>query len=245
MDYDHVKIVLATLLIISFSGCELLRLIPRTAKFPEGWSRRPIPKYDTEDWDDANHSHLEWEVRLSGHQVLAGSPPESHESIEYSLQDGRLVGYDHGEFGGALFFVWAETPDKEYKIMDGNIRDIVRLNGSLYVLEGLAHMSSRHGSMLRIDNAGGVWQATQVIDFSDATPYAFTVTPDSDLCVVTSSHLLLIKDEHIVKAIVAKVDWWGFYPNSVVIWDNNAVIGMRAGIAMVNLITEEVSWFVR
>ena len=66
------------------------------------------------------------------------------------LDRGWVVGTNIGEFGGSLW--WIDQRGRARHLVGANVRDIVQLGGDLYAVQGLAHMGSDQGSLIRIED---------------------------------------------------------------------------------------------
>jgi hypothetical protein len=67
-----------------------------------------------------------------------------------ALHRGWVVGTDIGEFGGSLW--WIDRRGRARHLVSANVRDIVQLGGDLYAVQGLAHLGSDQGSLIRIED---------------------------------------------------------------------------------------------
>lgn len=141
------------------------------------------------------------------------------------VDDGWIVGFDRGEFGGSL---WWFSPDGKLKkkITNGNIRYFIDFSGDLYVLEGLAHLGSATGSLLRLrKNEAGY--RTDVVTKFDGEPYAFVKDGPDSMLVITTTGLRRVKISGEVEKLI-ETEYGTLYPNSMTLIDRKVVyIGMR------------------
>jgi hypothetical protein len=63
--------------------------------------------------------------------------------------DGLLLGFDGGEWGGALIFLGKQG--RATKVYDSNIRGIVTAGHRILVFSGLAHMGSNEGKIVELN----------------------------------------------------------------------------------------------
>lgn len=206
-----------------------------------GWYEKTPPKINSDEWYEANHSKDEWKVEYSG--GIKVSKHKYTDSIRYETSNGIFYGINHGEWGGNLFFYPAGDEAKKYEVMDGNIVGMYQINKEIYVLEGLAHLLMSQGSVYRLKEDSGKWVAEKVIDLTDA-PYAFTIVDEKTVYIVTSGKIVKVEEEKVKETIVTNAFWQGLYPNSIIHSNNKLFIGMREGVAAVDLKSKKVSWFV-
>ena len=101
-----------------------------------------------------------------------------------AVDDGWLIGFNEGEFGGALYW-FSRDGKRSFVISSDQIVDFFSLADGLYAIEGLAHMSASRGSILRISRPkqGVPWQARSVLALPYA-PYAVTVRRDGTAVIM-------------------------------------------------------------
>ncbi|HEX9059716.1 MAG TPA: hypothetical protein VF941_06030, partial [Clostridia bacterium] len=86
------------------------------------------------------------------------------------------------------------------------------------------------------------WEAKEITDIGDY-PYAETLANNNTMYVATYSRLIKLQNNKIAETIIDNAFWHGFYPNSIT-YDNGYVyIGMRAGVAKINLGSKEIEFF--
>jgi hypothetical protein len=73
------------------------------------------------------------------------------------VDDGWLVGYNSGEFGGAVcwFSEDGKKRDEVYRVCNPN--QFIHTKEGLFVVEGLAHLGSNFGSVVRLSKSDGKW----------------------------------------------------------------------------------------
>lgn len=196
------------------------------------------PEPNSKAWYEANYSD-DWKVEYNG--KLKISKYKEQDTTKFFLREGFFIGRNGGEFGGELTFYPDGDITKKYKVMNGDIIGFYRIKGDIYVLEGLAHLGLSNGSIFKLERIGDKWTSEQIIDLNDA-PYAFAMVKQDIIYLVTCRKLLKIEKERIEEVIVDNAFWEGLYPNSIIIMNNKAFIGMRGGIAKVDLKTKKISW---
>jgi hypothetical protein len=207
------------------------------------WHQKPIPIYESKEWSEANNSMLEWEVEYN--KSLKTEQYDGKEiNNKLKTSDGYFLGTDKGEFGGDVSFYPNGKKEDKYVIINENFKGFLEINNHFYVFTGLAHMGGSSGSIYKLERKSNKWVKIKVIDLKDA-PFAFTLVGKKVLYVVTHSKLLKIENEKVSDIIVKDAFWQDLYPNSIVFVDNKVFIGMRKGIAQVDLKTKKMSWYIK
>lgn len=151
------------------------------------------------------------------------------------LSDGWLVGFNHGEFGGSVWFL---SPDgsKSTKLLDENVTKIVELFGRTFVFTNAAGQGFRGGAIYEV-GAGGVIK--NHLDF-DAFPQAFVQDSSNSILLVNDSGVYRISSE-LKSEELFKKDLSGFEPNSIAIaGDGSIYLGMH--FFVLRLIPEQKSY---
>nr|WP_228560042.1 MULTISPECIES: HEAT repeat domain-containing protein [unclassified Myxococcus] len=118
----------------------------------------------------------------------ASVPGRDSASVLEVMGEACLVGWDDGEFGGTLEVHEAgrvtvlEEPQ-------ANPLVVVRMHGTLVVVDGLAHMFGGAGSLVRVDASEGRWRATPWVTLPGA-PMAYALDEAGDLVVGTTNQRL-------------------------------------------------------
>lgn len=211
----------------------------------------------------ANFSQLEWRVSVVDGRIcadphkegaLVGPRPAFEPEADgfrsasrfARVDDGWLVGFNHGEFGAALY--WFSTDGKRrYRMLENQIDpqvvDFFPLGNGLGAIEGLDHMSISRGSIIRIvrDAAQGRWRVETAARLP-AAPYAIAVTKQGTTLVVISDSLVLFDGLRRTEVLAADVPWSGLYPNSAVISPDGKklYVGMRQYVGEFNLQTRKL-----
>jgi hypothetical protein len=153
------------------------------------------------------------------------------------VDDGWLVGFDAGEFGGGLWwfspdggrFARVRAPENAARADDiykaENVRGLVQVGSDQLVLMGLDHMGGRSGRVFRASKRDGAWKLDPraVLDGS------------ADAWAVLGDRLLVLTDSGLWEVIagtparqVHRADTGGLYPTSMVrAGDGAFYVGMR------------------
>ena len=222
----------------------------------EKWIETDTPKQGTRRWSAANRdSKHEWIVSLRDDRPQArirnakddastplpfvlkmGSAKEGLAGRRLSIQvsDGWIVSHNAGEFGGGI---WWFSPDgkERHKIAKARAIGFIPTEAGLLAIEGLAHLGSSEGRILRLTQAPeGRWQSEDFIDLKHA-PKVYAKAADGSLTIATTDRLLrVVPATKEVEVLLNEAFWGGLYPNSMVITpDGETYLGMRHGVAKV------------
>lgn len=179
--------------------------------------------------------------RIKGAELPFKIKPKSKDSYEFDgrqvtlkIEDGWLIGFDKGEWGGNLFW-FNEKGTKYEKITTGNIKNLFNIKGSIYATEGLSHLSISHGQIFHVRKTGGKWTVEKKVDLQNA-PYAATLTKENEFLIVTAKGLIKVGKSFEIETLIDEGFWWRLlYPNSILIAGKTIYIGMRAGILKIQL----------
>ena len=120
--------------------------------------------------------------------------------------------------------------------------NIFEFNKNLYALEGTSHLGYSVGKLISLSQIAGIWKYKIILDLKDK-PFAYSIINDEFVYIVTNKSLMKINKELESEIIIGNAFWESLYPNSLVIVNSNAIIGMRGLIATVDLVTKKVSAF--
>jgi hypothetical protein len=212
-------------------------------------------------WDyAANYSQLSWHVYIDSgrpYAKLIESPNDSSSDLspfdakadEYrgarrfkEVDDGWLVGFNHGEFGGALYW-FNRNGTRHYKISSHQIVAFFSLPVGIYAIEGLGHLGISCGSMIHIirREPAAHWQAFRVIQLPDS-PSTVVVRRNGSVLIVLSNSLVSVSPNHQVTTIISDAPWGGLYPSSSILVpdEGRLYVGMRQFVADIDLTTNRL-----
>lgn len=228
------KLILLMISIITGCICNAQPAIP--ADFKE----TPTPKAGSTKWFQLNHSKNEYGVANENGKLTVKKVKEIN-THEFQLPNGKLVCADHGEWGGSLSFVPADTTQQVKEIKRGNIKDVFTLGNEFYILEGLAHLGIRRGALYKLEIKDQEFSYTQLHDFEDA-PEAYTVY-DNKILIAAHESFYIVQDSQ-KNQILKDTFWSSLYPNSIAAFDDqNIFIGIRGGIVKLNLTTKTFKFY--
>ncbi len=201
-----------------------------------------LPKVGSDEWFELNHSRNEFKVSVTNGKIniAKAEDPIKGTFSTLEIENGQLIGSDHGEWGGKLEFIPTGTNDKKL-IKEGNVKFVFRFKNEIYFIEGLAHLSTDTGTMYRLDSINDNFVVVKLIEFEDA-PAAMEILGDS-IFIASHQGFFVINDLNKEK-IFESTFWSGLYPNSVVVIDNkNIYIGHRGGFTKLDIINKDIQFF--
>jgi hypothetical protein len=190
----------------------------------------------------ANFSRRTWSVSLDGetprisaidpYRTTEGTTPEitfgpsRRVAAEIPFENGRLVGFNNGEFGGGLWWISVDRTTMT-KIWRENVRGLVHTSFGTLALVGLDHLSMRSGKVLRlIPENPNPPSITILADLREA-PRAFSLTSDGAVVVVTGTKILRINSPGTIETLFS-TNYFGLSPNSVALSSGGTIyVGMR------------------
>ncbi|MEO8875756.1 MAG: hypothetical protein ABI461_09235 [Polyangiaceae bacterium] len=217
---------------------------------PVDWLVRETPAPAGETIECANLSRREWRISSKNGQIepVLRSPQDAGDPLPFpfhptkkdgaalngtrhvhQVPEGFLVGFDAGEYGGALYLFSADGTMRK-KLSDENVLGFADLRLGTIVLTGLAHLGMSVGHLLQITRNGSGVTATQWIDLGGATETFFVDSPES-LLVLTTGALFRVTACGGVNQI-SRTNYDALYPTSMLVDDRGVIyVGMRQFIA--------------
>lgn len=212
---------------------------------PTGWVIYPMPESNSSVMQCANYSELEWSVSLSETGTAQIAPhPTTHGAgssklpprvkrqkgmigaeSTFKLQNGWLLGFDAGEFGGGLWF--ADADGKTQELSRERVRGFVGTQQGVLVFVGLAHMFQDSGKVLIVP-----YKITSKADLRtlvelDGAPQAVSKLSDDTALVITTQGISQISSSGVSKTLLRR-GFGSLYPNSIVSTSDSAIYaGMR------------------
>lgn len=215
---------------------------------PDGWVPFSSSIDDTARFCGSYAKH-DWEVKLEdgrlkvsewlGHSIKKATLPFeiTEDSSEESglagdryaekVDDGWLVGFDAGEWGGALWW-FSEDGRIRKELTHENIVGFVRLPAGIFALAGLMHLQDWGGKVLRVEkDKSDSWKATQFADLTSA-PVASVVESPKSLLVLTWARLVRVNMSSGVVEEISMTSYKNLDPNSIVVGTTGTIfVGMR------------------
>lgn len=151
--------------------------------------------------------------------------------------DGWLVAFNQGEFGAALYW-YGKEGKTSYKVSDHQVEAFVSNTKGIFAVEGLAHLVTNRGSIIRISRAhkASSWRAETFAELSSA-PRAAASTKDGTLYVVLSDGILTVTPKGDMTPLIHGDLWLGGAANSALLSPDESTlyVGMTQFVLEVNL----------
>lgn len=249
--------ILLFLTCLSFSSC----YAQVDYSLIENWNSYVIPT-NPDTLRKYNNSPNEWEVYLNGNKVMVSNTgreskkaplpfeikPSKAEQYNMAgkrsvlkVDDGYLVGFYRGEWGGHLYW-FSNNGKSHYWISDDEIVQLIQADGMNYAIQGLDHMSISEGSVISITKFKEKWRSKEYTKLPSA-PYAIALDVSNNFIVLTSQNLIKIDKGAGITTLVEKGIWSNYlYPNSMVINGDILYAGMRSGVFKYNMLTKKQEW---
>ena len=256
--------------------------------FLKNWKHYPVPTTDEvrSNAPEYNHSQNDWVVyldedeirvddvrnykrnpgaklpfiiRQSNSNMINTSAPLAGLIDAIEVEDGYLVGFNRGEWGGELY--WFSKNGKErYEISGHQIVQFIERDNKIYAIEGLAHLGLTGGSIIEIKKQEEEWVAKEFLKLP-TTPRAIKLDSKGNFIVVTfgtnwsfgkggngviinaTPGLFSIDRDANIDTLVEDGMWGdSLYPSSMVIQNDVVYIGMRKGIYKFDLSEKKDEW---
>ncbi len=228
---------------------------------PRGWAVYPPPGTESEDRDCANFSNKAWKVKLTAEELQIDLIPVNSKVIDplpfeidpavidsgksgqritlgdrhvHRADKGWLVGFDAGEWGGAL--LWSDIDGNGWtKLASVNVVGFTELASSLLIFVSFVHMDIDEGQILRAErDKNNTWVVSSFADL-DGAPILFLSGLDDSIIILTTSGLFRLRAPRSIELLL-ETDYDGLYPNSMVRVQTNVLyIGMRHFVTRVAL----------
>jgi len=236
------KIIIFSFLLLTLTSCSTTQKIPILKKddIAEqldlfGFSEVPTSYIDSKFWYEAHNSspyHVENIKNLRIHKLKT----TVNSDIEFTTGDIKYIGVDNGEFGGALYY---KTKNQKRKLlMEGNINNLIPIGNDLYIIEGLAYLSRGSVSVIRNYKTPSIPQIVTLLP--DAPEISF-IEKEKDylgnhtITIAGSSSFMQIIGDSRLEIYANNTFWGGLYPTSMVKIGCYYIIGIRSGLAVVEL----------
>jgi hypothetical protein len=210
---------------------------------PSEWKESEKPDTDSDRWWYKFFEADDIMISLDNDAIIAeaGRVREGQKYPDYlEVENGTIVGFNKGEFGGWIVFMPNDGP--LYEILNENFRGFYTIGDKIYVLTGLAHMVSDYGSIYELTFVKNKWTAREILDIGNC-PAIFLLVNDELYIATYDDTLLIIKDGKISNILVKDSFFGMLHPNSMIYANNSIFIGMTGGVYMYDLDTGMDKWY--
>ena len=106
------------------------------------------------------------------------------------VDDGWILAYNKGEFGAAVYWC-SEDGLTRKKFSELSVNKFMMEGDRIFAVEGLAHMSDTHGSMIEIKKGAAGWEVSEFLAFPSSAE-AITRIAEGDYVIATVRMLLRV-----------------------------------------------------
>ena len=167
-------------------------------------------------------------------------------SSRAAVKNGWLVSHNRGEFGGAIYW-FSRDGKRRYQISEHQVIDFLSLPSGVHAIEGLNHMASDRGSVIRIERPkpGARWKAT-TIALLPSEPSAASVLRNGTILIVLSSAVVSVGTDGGMYTLLVDAPWRGLSLNSSTLSQDERLlyIGMQQFVGEFDLITKKVRFLI-
>jgi hypothetical protein len=173
-------------------------------------------------------------VKISSGSLSFSNKWQQTNKINLKIGNVEYVGTNNGEWGGKLEVVIA---GERKMLMKGNIVHLLPLDGKLYVIEGLAHLSMASGSVSVIEDIEKPSQPKLITKLPDAPELVYLDNTRSNyllIVIVGSKSIMSIGPGMTLEILYWDAFWHiNLNPTSIVRYKDNYFIGLPHGVAVV------------
>lgn len=232
------------------SHIEHPRAITSAAPPPASWVVRDAPAPASETIECANLSQREWLIIRKNEAIdvqlrtkddegdplpFPFHPTKKDEAAlhgthhVHAVPEGFLVGFDAGEYGGALYLFSTDGSTRQ-KLGSENVIGFADLRIGTIVLTGLAHLGMSVGHLFKVAHGGSGISVSQWLDLGGATE-TFAVDSPESMFVLTTGALYRVTACGDINEI-SRTNYDALYPSSMAVDASGVItIGMRQFIA--------------
>jgi len=222
------------------------------------WKAFPIPTNE-DTLFKFNSAPDDWTVLLKENTLyVTNAPNKTSDTLPFNIpvtsyrqfggrksvlevDDGYLVGFYRGEFGGNLHW-FSKDGKSNYEISGHKIVQFIKRSNKIYAIEGLAHLGLSSGSIIEVRKMNNKWTALNYLRLPSA-PDGIDLDSQNNFIIITSESLLSVDTNKNIDTLITKGFWSALlYPTSIVVKDKIAYVGMRKGILKFNLTTHKQEW---
>jgi len=217
------------------------------------WKRVDPATVTDEQRLSLNHSLSSWAVfvrdgavcaedyRETSPKVPAGISVSQQLGLPRVVQRGRsglLLGFNHGEWGGALLW-YADDGALKQKLLEENIVELLPTATGFTIFAGLSHLGSDTGSAKELVDSGSLYRLGRSADLGSA-PRAMVTEQGGSVLVATMAGLVRLRADFRIEPLL-RTRWGMLYPVSLAVDGSTAYVGMRGIVAEVRLGADRVT----
>jgi hypothetical protein len=139
------------------------------------------------------------------------------------LQDGWLVGFSNGEYGGSLWFV-DSVDNKPTQLLDDNVSKIARLLGNVYVFTNTFGKGFSGGEIVEVGENGKIENRAGFF----GAPLEFVQESSDSFLMVGNGGVFRVSSNLHTQQQLSKTELFLFAPDSMVIGaDKTIFVGLK------------------
>ena len=218
------------------------KIIEGDIALDESWKVAPVPERGSDERFGMGQGY-DVRVTVSGSKITGKAFDSDDRLFNYSRElrvpGGRIVGYDHGEFGGKISFI--SNRGNESPLVDENFKGFYIVDDRLFALSGMDHFFTDKGHIYEMVYSEEKWEAVLMLDLFSC-PQSYLLV-DKTLYIATNKALMVVENCEIKESMTIEVSWSGLFPNSIVQANASLYIGMRGGMVSVGLEDKKITWY--
>lgn len=211
------------------------------------WKRIDSASVTADQRSALNNSRCSWDVFVRDGVALAEAHRRAEPSIPPGLRypnrwgpprtiargrAGLLVGFNKGEWGGALRW-YSNSGALRGELLNDNIVDLLSVPQGFIVFTGLSHLGSDEGRATELVDTGTLFRLERTADLG-SEPRAAVLESDGAVLLVTLAGMVRISPSFQVTRLLS-TSWGMFYPVSLALDGTTAYVGMRGIVIKVEL----------
>lgn len=190
--------------------------------------------YDIKKVPDEQRFKNNYYVSTSNSELIISKKPTTTNNISLKIDNIEYQGTNKGEWGGNL---QVSINGETHELMKGNIVSLLPLDGKLYIIEGLAHLSYSGGSVSVIEDIKSPEKPTLITKLPDAPRlvYLDATRPDyKRIVMVGFNSVISLQPNNSIDILYWDAFWqYNLWPNSITRYGNHYIIGLPYGVATV------------
>lgn len=165
------------------------------------------------------------------------------------VDDGYLVGFCCGEFGGGLC-LFSNKGDYLYEILNREVPEIVNRKGKFYAISELGDTGYYNtNTIIEIKKKGTRWIVEKYLDLPSSAA-SIDIDEKGNLIVITTHQLLKIDNTKSIHVLIKDGFWQGsiygsLSPNSVTVKNEIVFVGMTGGVLQYDIEKNSQIWLVK
>lgn len=200
-----------------------------------------LPKEGSKKWFKIINEAKGFSIKNENGEIFITKFHEIDQQV-LDVNKFKFVATNLGEWGGNIKVILPNM--EEYIIKEGSIKYVFQYNSKFYFIESLGHMWVNEGCMYEIFFSEGLFDYRKVLDFGESAE-ALLVEKE-EIYVLSQNNIFKlaeVDDSFTKEYILENLPIDGFYPNSLAIYQDYFLIGMRGGVGKINKFNKKDFFF--